>query len=312
MNHRLFDSGICLKYLLQELIKLALTTLTDILQPSNIEDVPRLLKEHGDSAMIMGGGTFIHGLVARGLVTDVQKLIDLSGLNLNQLELSRKSLRVGASVTYAELERSQEANANENLAALIDAIVYPPQQIKNAATIGGCIAGACPYLDLPIVMLALDGSVHVTGTNGERIISLEDLFVSLFQTSLDDDEFITEFTIPLPSKSTASSFEKLETTSNDLSIVSVGLRVSSGWLKAPPSRIFIGGGIGEVPFRCTKAEEIINASKLEDADIDKAAQAAADEIQPFGDHRASTEYRKKMTGVLVARNLRQARSRLNK
>ena len=290
---------------------MALTTLTDILRPTTVEEVPRLLKEHGDSAMIMGGGTFIHGLVARGLVIGVEKLIDLSALKLNQLDLSRKTLKVGASVTFAALERSKEAHANEVLHALLDAVAYPPQQIKNAATIGGCVAGACPYLDLPIVMLALDAVAHVVGSNGKRDVLLEDLFISLFQTSLAEDEFIIGFTIPLPSKSTASSFEKLETTANDLSIVSVGVRVSSGWLKSKPSRIFIGGGIGEVPFRCKQAEEIINGSKLEDSDIDRAAQAAADEIQPFGDHRASAEYRKKMTGVLVARNLHKARSRLN-
>ncbi|MDC0052870.1 FAD binding domain-containing protein [Gammaproteobacteria bacterium] len=290
---------------------MALTTLTNILRPTNVADVPRLLKEHGDSAMIMGGGTFIHGLVARGLVTGVEKLIDLSALNLGQLELSRKSLYIGASVTYAALERSTEAHSNETLHALLDAIAYPPQQIKNAATVAGCIAGSCPFLDLPIVMLALDASAHVSGSTHERLVPVEDLFVSLFQTSLADDEFMTGFTVPLPSKSTASSFEKLETTANDLSIVSAGVRLSSGWLKAKPCRIFIGGGIGEVPFRCVQAEEVINGSKLEDHDIDRAAQTAADEIEPFGDHRASAEYRKKMTGVLVARNLRQARSRLN-
>ena len=290
---------------------MALTTLTDFLRPDTIADVSKLLVEYGDSAMIMGGGTFIHGLVARGLVTDVQKLIDLSGLGLNTLEFDSKSTRLGATATYADLERSSEIQSSSELRAILDATAYPPQQIKNAATVGGCIAGACPYLDMPIVLLALNTSAKVSGTKGIRNIPLEDLFVSLFQTSLEPDEFITGFDIPKASKSSASAFEKLETTANDLSIVSAAVSVSMGWRKAKNSRIFIGGGIGEVPFRCRNAEDILSNSKLEDEALEAAGEAAAAEIEPFGDHRASSAYRKKMTGVLVARNLRLAKSRLS-
>ena len=260
--------------------------------------------------MVMGGGTFIHGLVARGLVTDVRKLIDLSGLGLNQIHTDRKSLRMGSAVTFADLEVSETVLSSAVLAALPDAVSYPPQQIKNAATVGGCVASACPYLDLPIVLLALEASATAAGTTGTREVPLDELFVSLFQTSLKRDEFITGFTVPLPSAETASSFEKIETTANDLSIVSVAVRVTSGWRKSRNNRIFVGGGIGEVPFRCRAAEETLDGSKLEDSVLQSAARKAVEEIEPFGDHRASAEYRKAMTGVLVERNLRRARTRI--
>ncbi|MDE0679018.1 MAG: FAD binding domain-containing protein [Gammaproteobacteria bacterium] len=289
---------------------MALTTLEEILQPESVDEVAELLLSHGESAMVMAGGTFIHGLVARGLVTDVTKLIDLSGLGLNQLQTDRKSLRIGSAVTFADLEGSETIRSSAVLAALVDAVSYPPQQIKNAATVGGCVASACPYLDLPIVLLALEASATAAGSTGKREIPLDELFVSLFQTSLNTDEFITGFTVPLPSAGTASSFEKIETTANDLSIVSVAVRVSTGWRKSRNSRIFVGGGIGEVPFRCRAAEVILDGSKLEDEALRKAAGAAVEEIEPFGDHRASAEYRKAMTGVLVERNLRQARARI--
>ena len=293
-----------------ELIALALTTLKEFLQPETVREASEILRSHEDTAMVIGGGTFIHGLVARGLVTHVEQLVDLSRLNLDQINFSRKAVRLGSSVTFTDLETSPEMRSSALLGALNDAVAYPPPQVKNAATIGGCVGASCPFLDIPIALLALDAIVTIAGTSGERKLPIEDLFVSLFQTSLEVGEFLTEFSVPIPSKTSASAFEKLETSANDLSIVSAAARLSSGWMSGKGARIFVGGGIGEVPFRCREAEAALENSKFTQADIERAAAAAGNEIEPFSDHRASAAYRKHMTGVLVRRCLERAAQQL--
>jgi len=284
---------------------LALATLKDIFQPETAQEASEILRSHEDTAMVIGGGTFIHGLVARGLVTHVEQLVDLSRLNLNHIQFDRKAVRLGSSVTYADLENSPDVRASTLLGALNDAVAYPPPQVKNAATIGGCIGASSPYLDVSIALLALDATVTIAGITGERKLPIEKLFVSLFQTSLEAGEFLTGVSVPLPSQFSASAFEKLETRS-----VNAAVRLSSIWKSKEGARIFVGGGIGEVPFRCREAESALENGKLAQADIERAAAVAENEIEPFSDLHASAAYRKRMTGVLVRRCLERAAQQL--
>ncbi len=290
---------------------MALTTLQGFSQPNSVEEAVAILQACQDSAMVIGGGTFIHGLVARGLVTDVEQLIDLSRLNLNHMTFDENVIRLGASTSFASLEASAEIQNISLLGALREAIAYPPRQVKNAATIGGGVAASCPYLDMPIAFLALDAMVCATGPDGTREFPIDELFVSLFETNLIPGEIITEIKVPQPSEQSASSFEKMETTANDLSIVSVGVRLSLSGGSQSGARIFVGGGIGEVPFRCCEAEAVLENSELNAEDIKRAATAAKGEIEPFSDHRASAQYRKHITGVLVRRCLARVANQLS-
>jgi CO/xanthine dehydrogenase FAD-binding subunit len=289
-----------------------LISLRSFERPTQLGEAADLLRTHAETAMILGGGTFIHGLIARGLVTGIEDLIDVTGLGLGFVRGLGSGLEIGATTTFSALMRSSEVRERPLFGALADALGYPPSQIRNAATVGGCLAASCPLFDLPVAMLALDATVTAYGWRGERAIPIERLYVSLFQTVLAKDELLTQVRVPVPDARAASAYEKLDTNANDLALVSAGVRLLVRDGVCTGARIFVGGGVGETPLRAAEAERALQDRRLDSASMADAAEAAFLAVDPVSDHRASAAYRKATTRVLVRRCLERAAQRMTR
>ena len=271
----------------------------------------QLLQQHEDSALIVAGGTFLHGLASRGLLTGIEALIDIQGLGLDHIAVDPDNVVIGATTRLAQLEASEPIQRDAWLGAVKDAIAYPPVQIMNSATVGGSVASACPLFDLPTGFLALDGVVQAYGPDGSRDIPLEAFFSGLFENSLAPDEFVTAISLPQPPPNSASAFIKLETNANDLAIVNVAVALTlegSGSCGQP--RVFVGGGTGETPVRAGSAEQLLAGARVDEDVIGAAAAAAQTDVDPISDHRASRAYRSAMVKVLTEKALHKAMARL--
>ena len=289
---------------------MALTSVETYHNPENEAAVVQLLQKYEDSALIVAGGTFLHGLAARGLLSGVEALIDIRNLDLNYITANSDGVVIGATALFAQLEEDGSIGQQPWLGAMKDAISYPPVQIMNAATVGGSIAASCPFFDLPTGFLALDGAVRAHGPGGSRDIPMEAFFAGLFENCLAPDEFVTAITLPQPAPDSASAFIKLETNANDLAILNAAVALTmDGSNTCSRTRVFVGGGTGETPARAGSAEQVLTGAVVDAETIDKAAEAAKSDVDPISDHRASAEYRAEMTRVLVARAIRKALER---
>ncbi len=291
---------------------MALTSVQSFYSPEDANTVVELLDKHEDSALIVAGGTFLHGLVSRGLLSGIEALINIQKLGLNKITIGKDEIDIGATTLFAQLQACQQVQDQAWLGALKDALAYPPVQIMNSATIGGSLASSCPFFDLPTSLLALDGGVRAHGAGGDRDISLQDFFTGLFENALEANEFVTGVSIPVPTGSTTSAFMKMETNANDLAILNLAVRLDlndSGVCQQ--ARVFVGGGVGETPVRSPSAEAVLTGVVPDDAVIDKAGEAVLADVDPLSDHRASAEYRKAMSKVLLQRALRRAIERLS-
>jgi CO/xanthine dehydrogenase FAD-binding subunit len=281
--------------------------------PDSGRDVVELLQEYGERAMILAGGSFVHGLAARDLLFGIDVFIDIQKLGLTDITVASEGLQIGAMVRFAELAKAPEIQADPGWGAVRDALSYPPVQIMNAATVGGSIAAVCPYFDLPTAWLAIGGKVTAEGIAGSKEISLKDFSTSLFESSLGPDEFLTGLTLPQPAPGSTSAFIKLETNANDLAIVNVAVQFildPSGVCQSV--RVALGGGVNERPLRSASAEKLLTGQKLTDALLKEAGEAIEADISPMADHRATAEYRSAMACVLTERALHRAIARLTR
>jgi CO/xanthine dehydrogenase FAD-binding subunit len=280
--------------------------------PESRDQVDACIARYGDNALILAGGTFIHGLEARGLLSEVEALIDIRKLGLDGLAASAESVGIGAMTTFARLEQLLALQNSAWLGAVGDALAYPPMQIRNVATVGGCLAASCPFFDLPTAFMALDGSVVISGGGTERESTLGDLFVGLFENSLQPGELITELKLPRPAGRAASAFIKLEGTANDLAIVNAAVRISVGaGGTCRDARVVLGGGVGDRVQRSAAAEDLLKGQILTDGVIRSAAESVGQDISPMADHRATADYRLAMAKVLTQRALNRALGRLD-
>jgi CO/xanthine dehydrogenase FAD-binding subunit len=290
----------------------SLTSVTEYFTPGGKDEVLELLEKYGDNALIVAGGSFVHGLDARDLLFGIEALIDIQNLGLKQVTADSSGLTVGAMVTLGELQKADEVQGSAAFGAVRDALTYPPVQIRNVGTVGGNIASACPYFDLPTAVMALGGIVQAQGPGGPREIGMQGFSSGLFQNTLAAGEFVTGLFLPsLPARS-SSAFIKLETNANDLAIVNVGVRVTldeSGTCRE--ARVAVGGGVAETPVRSPAAESLLQGEIMSDDLMKRAGAAVQSDLQPMSDHRASAAYRTAIAKTLTERALQRAVGRLN-
>ncbi len=279
--------------------------------PTDGDEVVDLLERYGAGGLILAGGTFVHGLEARGLLSETEALIDIQKLDLGAVETDKDGLRAGAMTTAAALTQVPAVRSDPWLGALADALTYLPTQIRNVATVGGCVAAACPFFDLPVAFVALDGAIAALGRGGTRTMGLEEFFTGMFESSLLPGEFLTELRLPQAPSRSASAFLKLETNASDLAIVNAAVRITLDDGGACTDARIVLGGVGSTPVRSPAAEQILRGASLDGDVLREASEAVAADIEPLSDHRASGAYRKAVAKVLVHRALERALTRLN-
>jgi carbon-monoxide dehydrogenase medium subunit len=290
---------------------MTLPNLQDYYLPDTPEEAVALLQRFGEGGMLVAGGTFVHGLEVRGVLESVTALVDIQRLQLGAIGREGGTIVLGATATLADLERADFVRGAPAFGAVRDALAYPPPQIRNVGTIGGCVAAAAPLYDLPAALLTLDAEVRVVGPKGRRELPLAGFFRGLFESALDPGELITAIAVPPLPDRTAGAFLKLETNANDLAILSVAARLTlddQGACVDP--RIVLGGGVGETYVRATGAETALAGKPAGAPAFAAAAAAVAGDFEAVADHRASADYRRHIAGIYVQRTFATALERL--
>jgi len=277
---------------------------------SSESEASEILSRKGDKARIIAGGTGIYEVAHRGLFSEVECLVDVSGLKLSYVRRESGVLHVGACTTMTTLFEDQELSLYPALGALYDALrAIQPLQVKNVATIGGAICTALPFFDLPVALATLDAQIIIAPNN--RTVSLLDFIQGFFAVDLRPGEFLKEVVIPYGEKfsSTGSSFLKFALTGDDWAIINCGTRVTlDGGDGISSLRICFGGGVGEKLARVTRLEELfLGVSWSDQQKIMEILEVhLPGELETITDLKASSKYRTHLAKVLARRSIEQA------
>jgi carbon-monoxide dehydrogenase medium subunit len=201
----------------------------------------------------------------------------------------------------------------EKYPLLLDtATVIADPQVRNMATVGGNLAHGDPANDHPATMMALGAQIVATGAKGERVIAIDDFFVSLFTTSLDHGEILTEIRIPIPPAKSGGAYLKLERKVGDFATAAVAVQLTLDAAGAVQKAGIGLTNVGPTPIRAKSAEDALRGKKLDALTIGAAAQLAADAAQPSADLRGPAEYKKGLIKELAKRALARAAERAGK
>jgi CO/xanthine dehydrogenase FAD-binding subunit len=159
----------------------------DVLTPRSLEEALELKAEHPDAVPIQGGTDLMVALNFDHLRPD-------NLLNLNEVAELRAwsrengSLRLGASLTYAELMREPFAAELPALAEASRTVGSP--QIRNRGTIGGNLGTASPAGDAVPPLLVEGAEVELASVRGTRRLALGEFLVGPKRNALAEDELI--------------------------------------------------------------------------------------------------------------------------
>ena len=273
---------------------------------TSVQNAIELLEKYGPETRILAGGHSLLPMMKLRLANP-ERLIDINDLDeLSYIREVEGEVRIGAMTRHRELLESELLARQFPL--FIDAeemIADPP--VRNRGTIGGSLAQADAAEDLSAVCSALKASVVIVGSDGERVVSMDDFHVGPFMTAIQDGQVLTEVRLPVRPRS-GSAHEKVERRAGDFAIVAVSAAL---WLE--------GGSIadagvalsaaGATTIHATRSEELLRGKEPTEELFAEAGGLAAEDCSPIADGRGPVDYKRHLAGVLTGRALSRAAER---
>ena len=261
-------------------------------RPVDLAEALALLGEHPDATPVAGCTDWGVEVNLRGArapyVLAVDHLPELRGVSVPAS--SGGAVEIGAALSLSEVE-SALAGRVPLLATVFP--VFASRLIRNGATIGGNLATASPIGDLAPALLALDATVVLVSTDGDREVPLDRYFTGYRRSQLRPGELIRAVRIPQPLAGLTDFHKVAKRRYDDISSVAVAFALDI--VDGSVARARIGlGGVAATPIRALGAEAALEGRPWSAETVRAAASVLGEEGTPMDDHRASAAYRTAM------------------
>jgi carbon-monoxide dehydrogenase medium subunit len=273
----------------------------DYSAPRTTDEVLSLLQQHGREAKVLAGGQSLIPLMKLRFASP-SLLVDINHVDgLADIDESNGELRIGTLARHEQLAETSLLEQRYPLIATTAPWIADPLS-RSLGTIGGSLAHADPAGDWGSVMLALDASVVVRTTSGERTIAVRDFFRGPFRSTLEPTELLTEVRIPAAGANSGGTYLKLERKVGDFATVGVAVQLELDGDTIRRAGIGLTA-VGPKNIEATAAEEALAGARPTPEVFDEAAQLAADAADPIDDVRGSAAYKRAVVRAYVRRGL---------
>jgi len=271
-------------------------------RPASLADALGLLAAEPDARLVAGStdwGVELNIRHARAALTIGIERIE----ELREFSVRTDRIDIGAALSLSEIEAMLASGSGR--VPLLDELFpqFASRLIRNGATLGGNLGTASPIGDAPPVLLALDASLVLASSQGEREVRLDRYFTGYRQSVKRPDELIKTIRIPRPVAPVTAFHKIAKRRFDDISSVAVAyaLRLEGGMGGAGQvdetgeprvAAIRIGlGGVAATPLRARAAEDALTGRPWTREVVEAAAEELARAGTPMSDHRASEAYR---------------------
>jgi aerobic carbon-monoxide dehydrogenase medium subunit len=276
---------------------------------SSVEHAIGLLDRLGDGARLVAGGHSLLPMMKLRLA-NVEYLIDINDLHgeLSYITVESGQIRIGAMTRHRELLESPDLATAFPIFADAERVIADPV-VRNRGTLGGSLCQADPSEDLSAVCTTLNATCVIRGSEGERVVTMDEFYRGPYETAVGDAEILTEVRFPIRAGG-SSAYEKVERRAGDWAVVSAGAAV---WLDGgviADARV----GLAAVGPNTTGLPEISAALRGRAPSEELyalAGEIAARSCRPVSDMRGSEEYKRHLADELTRRTLRRAVARIN-
>jgi CO/xanthine dehydrogenase FAD-binding subunit len=275
----------------------------------SIEEARELLARHASDAKLLAGGQSLVPMMAMRLLRPGW-LVDINEIDaLKFIAIGTQEARTGACTRQVVLERDDALAANVPLLRMALACVGHVQT-RNRGTVGGSLAQADPSAELPLVAIVLGARVGLGSAAGNRELEAREFVTGAMSTAARADECLEEIRWPVwRERRVGAAFEEVSIRHGDFALVAGAAQVALDEQGCCTRASFGLAGVGTTAVAFPKLAERLVGTRLDDPSIEEAAHAAAKGIQPGSDLHASSEYRRHLARILVARTLRASRAK---
>ena len=254
----------------------------DYIRAEHLDEALDVLREDGSDARIIAGGQSLMPMLNMRLAKP-KMLIDIMRLqDLVRIERKGNTITIGAGVRQAALLAWPDLRASLPLVAL--ALPWTGHvQTRSRGTVCGSIAHADPSAELPLVLQALGGEVHLRNAKKRRRVAAKEFFAGMMATTRADDELIEAVSLPVTAKRCA--FREVARRHGDFAIVACAAVATDTGVRLAV------GGVADMP--ATR-----DFPRLEGDALDDALNAFAWELDARDDVHATARYRRDLVRMI--------------
>src|SRR6201996_5465527 len=285
--------------------------MTDIryVAPQTLDEAIGAFAAAGSAARILAGGTDLlvqmrAGAVQPGLIVDIKKIAEMNAIE----QTADGGFRVGAAVSGMAL--AEHPRFGKVWPGVLEGVnLLGSKQVQGRASAGGNLCNGSPAGDSVPAMIAAGAIVSVQGPNGRREMPVEQVPAGPGKTNLKPGEILVSFTLPARPKGSSDAYLRMiPRTEMDIAVVGCGvsLTVKDGVCTA--ARVGLGA-VAPTALLVEAAGQALTGSRLDDAALEKAAEACRAACRPIDDKRGTIAYRVKTAGVLLKRTVAIAAKR---
>ncbi len=284
----------------------------DYVRARSADEAFTQLQKHGSGARVLAGGQSLipamrFRLARPTVLVDINAVSDFDYVRMDD---KGGALTLGATARDVSIERATWIG-DQRWSLLHDAsrVVADPV-VRQMATVVGSLCHNDPSGDWTTVALAARAVVTIRGSQGTRDVKMDEFLVDSFTTAVTEGEMALSVRFPIPDGRSAGSYQKVERKVGDYATAAAATQLSlnaDGTIREAGIALSAAGACA---VRVDEAEKLLTGQKPSSDLIRAAADAASRKSAPQADLRGTVEYKKHLAGVLVARGLRQALSRL--
>jgi carbon-monoxide dehydrogenase medium subunit len=273
---------------------------------TSVDGAIEALQRLGSEARIVAGGHSLLPMMKLRLANP-KHLIDINELaELAYIREDDGEVRIGALTRHVDLQESELLARHFPLFRDAEDVIADPV-VRNRGTIGGSLCQADAAEDLSSVCSAAKARVVIRGTDGERVVGMEDFHVGPFMTAVGAGEVLTEVRLPLR-PGAGSAHEKVERRAGDWAIAAASAAV---WMEGG---VIADAGIalsavGMTTIHLDRGEELLRGESPSDELFVQAGEIASADCSPSADGRGPVDYKRHLAGVLTQRALRRSAAR---
>lgn len=275
-------------------------------RPETVDAACRRLAETDGRATVVAGGQTVMLMVREGVV-EPDALVDVGAIEaLSGVSVDDDTAAVGATATYADLERSDLSDRVTMVPEACD--VLADRQIRNAGTVGGAVCYGVAALDMLSVLLCLDATLSIESTGRERTQSLAAFLQGDGETDLGRSELVTGIDLALPPADAGSAYSKRSSVEAGWPTVGVAASVTVDDGEFADVRVGLTA-VADRPIRAPSVETALAGAEVSEAALATAGEAAMEDVDPRDDRGGSARYKRALTPTLVERTLGTATRR---
>lgn len=189
----------------------------DYIRAATAQEALTALAETEGARILAGGQSLLPMLNMRlarpPLLVDIMRVGEW-----RRIDASAGTLTIGAAVRQVELERHPDlARLQPLLAAALPWLGH--SQTRSRGTVCGSVAHADPSAEMPLVLTALGGEIHLRSRRKKRRVAAVDFFTGMMATAREDDEMVEAVSVPLCAKGTGTAFREIARRHGDFAIV---------------------------------------------------------------------------------------------